>query len=67
MVLARVRIGRQLGTLARLEDSKNNGADEGADELWDRLVDVVDAKVDTGQLTRGAARHGRVGAVLQVE
>lgn len=45
----------KLGALAGLEDGKDNGGDESADELREGGVDVEDAKVDAGQL----ARRGR--------
>jgi hypothetical protein len=39
VVLAGVGVGRQLGTLARLEDAEDDGADEGSYELRYCLVD----------------------------
>lgn len=74
MMLTRVRIRRQLGTLSRLKHRKNDGANKGPDELRDGLVDVEDAKVDTRELACGS--DGVVGgggeevvgaAVLEVE
>lgn len=42
----------QLGALARLEDGKDDGGDESADELREGSVDVEDTEVDAGQLAR---------------
>lgn len=70
MMLARVRIRRQLGTFARFEHRKDDGADEGADKLRDGLVDVENAKVDAGELacgSDGVAGVGVVGTMLEVE
>lgn len=40
-MLAGVRVGRQLRTLARLEDTEDDGADEGSYELRYCLVDCT--------------------------
>lgn len=46
MMLTRIGIMCQLGTLAGLENTKDNHADERTDELRDHGVDVQDAEVE---------------------
>lgn len=68
MVFARVRIGRQLGALARLEHREDDGADKCPNELRDGLIDVQYTEVDARQLACRAAVAVKVlGIVLQVE
>jgi hypothetical protein len=53
VMLARIRIVRQLGTLPWLQQREDNHADEGPDELRDSGVDVQDPEVEAGELARG--------------